>query len=259
MKFQIIFFLLLFLTSSACKEEVPLSFSAESFTEEAFDICKTVSCPEITINYIKVSGDKSISKKINLEIIGYIISALNIGEDSIPKTKTINDAASDFIKVARLHAADFPDMSAEYFAEINISELYYSAEIVSIEMHQYLYTGGAHGSGNTFFLNIDPKTGTKIPSEAFFKNSVNFTSFAEIKFREVYKISSIESINATGFWFEDERFYLPDSIGLTESSLILLYNQYEIASYAEGPIELKIPLQEVEEYLNFKVLPSRIE
>jgi len=171
MKIQNIFILLLLLSLTRCTDEVPLSFSTESFTEETFGICKTVSCPEITINYIKASGDKSISEKINSEIISYIIAALNIGEDSIPKVKNIDDAASYFIKVARLHAADFPDMSAEYFAEINISELYYSTELVSIEMNQYLYTGGAHGSANTFFLNIDPQTGNKIASESLFKNS----------------------------------------------------------------------------------------
>jgi len=255
MKIQNIFILLLFLSLTACKDEVPLTFSTESFTEETFGICKTVSCPEITINYIKASGGKGISEKINTEIRSYIIAALNIGKDSIPKAKTIKDAASGFIKVARLHAADFPDMSAEYFAEINISELFYSTELVSIEMHQYLYTGGAHGSGNTSFMNTDPQTGNEIPSEALFKNNIDFTAFAENKFRAANKISSTESINSTGFWFEDDTFYLPESIGLTETSFILIYNQYEIASYAEGPVELKIPLEEVKEYLNFKVFP----
>jgi hypothetical protein len=255
MKIQNILILLLFLSLTRCKDEVPLSFSAESFTEETFNICKTVSCPEITINYIKALGAKSMSEKINSEIINYVLAALNIGQDSIPKAKTINDAASDFIKVARLHAADFPDMSAEYFAEINISEIFSSTELVSIEMHKYLYTGGAHGSGNTFFLNIDPSTGNEIPLEALFKNRIDFTAFAENKFREANNISSNDSINSTGFWFEDDSFYLPDSIGLTETSFILFYNQYEIASYSEGPIELKIPMEEVKEYLNFKVFP----
>jgi hypothetical protein len=254
MKIQNIFILLLFLKLTACKDEVPLSFSSESFTEETFDICKTVSCPEITINYIKAAGDKSTSGKINSEIIGYIIAALNIGEDSIPKAKTIKEAASDFIKVARLNAADFPDMSVEYFAEINISELYYSIELVSIEMHKYLYTGGAHGSGNTFFLNVDPQNGNEIPSEALFKNSIDFKVFAEHKFRDAHKISSDESINSTGFSFENDRFYLPNSIGFSETDLIILYNQYEIASYADGPVELKIPLEKVKEYLNFKLV-----
>ena len=255
MKIQKAFILVLFFSMAACKNELPVHFSAESFTEEAFTICATVSCPEITINYIKASGDKDISNKINSEIIRYITDALYIGEDPISTSKPINKAASDFIKVARLHAADFPDMSAEYFVEINISVLYCSTELVSIEMKQYSYTGGAHGNGNTFFLNINPQTGIEIPIEDLFSKRPEFTNFAESKFREANNIMAYESINSTGFWFENDRFYLPESIGLSKTNLLLIYNQYEIASYAEGPVALKIPLEELKEYLNFNMLP----
>ena len=254
MKIQKAFFLILFFSMVACKNELPVHFSAENFTEETFTICATVSCPEITINYIKASGDKDISNKINSEIIRYVTAALYIGEDPAPASKPIKEAASNFIKVARLHAADFPDMSAEYFAEINISALYSSTEIVSIEMKQYSYTGGAHGNGNTFFLNINPQTGIEIPMEDLFSKRLDFKSFAESKFREANNIMAYESINSTGFWFENDRFYLPESIGLSKTNLLLVYNQYEIASYAGGPVALKIPLEELKEYLNFNML-----
>lgn len=253
MKIKHAVIIIFFFAILSCQKDVPLIFSSESFTELAIDTCKTVSCPDITINYIEAQGDKTISERINSEINKFISAALNIGEDTIPKAKTIAEAASDFIKVARLHAADFPDMSAEYFAEINVSESLNTTEIVSVEMQHYLYTGGAHGSGYTFFLNVDPRTGFEIPSEALFKNNTEFVKFAEEKFREVNNIPANENINATGFWFDDNRFYIPDTVGFTDTSLILIFNQYEIASYAEGPIELEIGLEEVKDYLSFKV------
>ena len=253
MKIQNTLIIILFLAFVSCKNEVPLFFSSESFTEAVIDSCKTVSCPDITINYIEAQGDKINSEKINSEIKKYIITALNIGEDSISKAKTIEEAASDFIKVARLHAADFPDMSAEYFAEINVSESFNSIQLISVEMQQYLYTGGAHGSGSDLFLNIDPRTGNEIPSEALFKNITDFTKFAEEKFRAANKIPINDSINSTGFWFDNDLFYIPETIGFTETNLILIYNPYEIANYVDGPVELEIPLEEVRQYLKFKV------
>ena len=255
MKIQNSIIIIFFLVISSCKKEAPLIFSSESFTEVTIDTCKTVSCPDITINYVEALGDKIISEKINSDIKKYIIAALNIGEDSISKAKTIEEAATDFIKVARLHAADFPDMSAEYFAEINVSESFNSNELISLELHQYLYTGGAHGSGYSFFLNIDPRTGNEIPSEALFKNNTEFAEFAEEKFRETNKIPANESINATGFWFDNDRFYIPETVGFTETSLILIFNQYEIAGYADGPVELEIPLEETKGYLKYKIRP----
>ncbi len=61
------------------------------------------------------------------------------------------------------------------------------------------------------------------------------------------------SINATGFWFENDGFYLPETFGISKKSITLHYNQYEIASYAEGPITIEIPLTEVKEWLKISI------
>jgi hypothetical protein len=247
--------LLLLLSASllySCKRDIPLKFASDSFTEDAFEICKSIGCPEITINYVQAIGKESVSEKINSEIKAFIIASLTIGEDSIPKAKTIADAASEFIKTYRMHSADFPDMSAEYFAEINVTELYQSSEIISFELRQYLYTGGAHGFGSVAFLNVDSETGNELTMEALISNKTDFTLFCEKKFKLANNIKTDESINSTGFWFEDDTFYLPDTIGFTDTSVILIYNSYEIASYAAGAIELEIPMEEAGPFLTIE-------
>lgn len=249
---KILAIVFLLLAATSCQLEVPLNFSSESFTEASFEACKTISCPELTINYIEALGDTKASERINSEIKKNIITALHIGDDSISKAKTISEAASEFIKTYRLHSAEFPDMSAEYFAEINVKESYNTTKMSSIEMRQYLYTGGAHGYGHVSYLNVRSKNGAEIPSEELFKNLDTFTIFAETKFRETFKIPKNESINSTGFWFEDELFVLPETIGFTKDSLLLIYNQYDIASYADGPVVLSISLTEAAPYLAFK-------
>ena len=77
-----------------------------------------------------------------------------------------------------------------------------------------------------------------------------FTAFAEKKFRSEQNIAKDQSINENGFWFENDTFYLPESVGFTQDSLIFVYNQYDIASYADGPIELKIAMKEAEPFLS---------
>jgi len=249
MKFQVYFYLLTITLFLSCSKGVPLIFTSESFTENSLELCKNIGCPDITINYVKVNGNSEASEKINSEISTAIISALHIEDESEPRAKTIPEAAERFIKSYRMDSADFPDMSAEYFAEINATETYNSKKLVSIQLQLYLYTGGAHGYGNTTFLNFDPQTGAKIALEDLFENLEDFTLIVEEKFRDANNIPKGESINDTGFWFENEVFYLPETIGFTKTDLILLYNQYEIASYADGPITLKIPIQEVTKYL----------
>jgi hypothetical protein len=49
--------------------------------------------------------------------------------------------------------------------------------------------------------------------------------------------------------FEENLFSLPENIGLTAEGIKLHYNQYEVASYADGPIELTLPFPEVKQFL----------
>lgn len=51
--------------------------------------------------------------------------------------------------------------------------------------------------------------------------------------------------------FEENSFHLPASIGLTQNELILHYNPYEIASYADGPKTISIPIEELKNLLLF--------
>lgn len=238
------------LITVSCNQEKNIEFSPESFTEKELSICKNSKCPEITINYVEVFGDDKVSEKINKKINNFIFSSLLMGEDTIPTAKTIQEAATHFIEVYNADKAQFPDMAGDYFAEISVNEIYTSPEHICFEMRQYLFTGGAHGYGTTSFLNLDPKTGDELTSKELFKNNKELTAFAEKKFRSQQNIAKNQSINDTGFWFENEKFYLPESVGFTQDSLIFIYNQYDIASYADGPIELKIAMKEAAPFLS---------
>ncbi|MCB0465279.1 MAG: DUF4163 domain-containing protein [Aequorivita sp.] len=241
---------LIALITVGCNQERDIEFSSESFTEKELSICKNSKCPEVTINYVEVFGDDAVSEKINKKIKNFIFTSLLMGEDTIPKAKTIQEAATGFIEVYNADKAQFPDMAGNYFAEISVNEIYTSKEHLCFEMRQYLFTGGAHGYGTTSFLNIDPKTGEELTSKELFKNNTEFTAFAEKKFRIQQKIDKDQSINENGFWFENDKFYLPESVGFTQDSLIFVYNQYDIASYADGPIEMKIGMKEAEPFLS---------
>ena len=235
--------------SVACEKERKMVINGGNLTENDLDICKNANCPEITINYLKVLGDDEVAKKINKKINDFITSSLASGEDEKSEAKTIKEAATNFVKSYNADRSRFPDMAADYFAEISINEIYNSPSHICLELRQYLYTGGAHGYGTASFINFDPKTGNELTADELFKNKKDFTVFAEKKFRQQQKIGPDQSINDPGFWFENNVFHLPNSVGFTQDSLIFVYNQYDIASYADGPIELKIALNEAEPFL----------
>lgn len=246
------FLLLLIWVVSGCDKGPSIEFVSHTNSEDDISICQDVSCPEVTVNYISLEGDTEVVDKINTKIKYYIIKTLHLGDnEKSSESRSIVGAIEDFIQMYRTHNAEFPDMSAEYFADVSVTSLYNSKEIISLELSQYIYSGGAHGNGYVQFMNIDPKTGEEISLNDLVTDHSEFTTFVEIKFREKFSIPVQSNINSTGYWFHDDKFYLPTAIGLTANSILIHYNPYEIDSYAAGPIELEIPREEVRQFLNY--------
>ncbi|NNE76731.1 MAG: DUF3298 domain-containing protein, partial [Pricia sp.] len=99
------------------------------------------------------------------------------------------------------------------------------------------------------FLNFDKRKGRELENWQLFRNREDFQLFAERKFRNQEDIPLQGPINSTGFMFEKDSFYLPENIGFTKEGVKLLYNPYEVASYADGPIILTLPFKEVAPFL----------
>lgn len=232
-------------------DDYRMEFSFASITEKDLALCEKQRCPEITINYLQAKGDQVSYDNINEEIKNFVIASLHTSVNGIAP-KTIKDAAIAFSNRFHEDITEFPDTAAEYSAIIDVNEIYNTSHLVSLELTQYLYTGGAHGNGSTVFLNINPRNGKRLNFKDLIKNEQEFLAFAEKKFRDEHNIPADQPINSTGFWFEDEKFFLPESVGFTIDDLIFIYNDYEISSYAESPVELRIPREEAQRFLKIQ-------
>lgn len=250
MNYKIILLSLIGIFTFGCEQDRNIEVASESLTENELEICENQKCPEITINYLQAFGNDATADRINKKIHDFIIGSLMFEENSNQTAETIDEAATNFAKIYFEDLSRFPDMAADYSADISVSEIYNSPTLICFEMRQYLYTGGAHGYGTTSFLNIDPETGKELTSDELFKNKEKFTALAEKEFRKQQNIKKTQSINDLGFWFEKDTFYLPETVGFTADSLIFVYNQYDIASFADGPIELKIPIVDAKPFLS---------
>jgi hypothetical protein len=120
---------------------------------------------------------------------------------------------------------------------------------LTLALDSYLFTGGAHGYNATTFLNFDKRKSKQIEATDLFRDLESFTSYAEEQFRLQQKIPAKTTINSTGFMFENDMFHLPENIGFSEEGIQLYYNQYEVASYADGPILLTLPYQKAKQFL----------
>lgn len=238
-------YLLFFILLLGCKNTDQLTFEPVNYENAPCD-----DCPKVSISIPKVLEKIKVGLAIENALREEVIFLLTF-DDEI-KATNIEEAIQSFDNGYTELKNMYPDEAASWEAKINGEISYEDKKILTIQLDSYIFTGGAHGYSATRFLNFDKKKGTELENWQLFKSTGDFEHFVESEFRSKEKIPQDKPINSTGFMFEQDSFYLPENIGFTEKGLQLHYNQYEVASYADGPIVLTLPYDEVKNYLLMK-------
>lgn len=204
-------------------------------------------CPKITIAIPKAVKSTKTASTVNTALREEIISQL-LFDDEI-EVSDLDDALTSFkngyTELKELYAEE----TTPWEAKIEGKVVYEDEALLTVQLNSYVFTGGAHGYTAQRFLNFDKKRGVELENCQLFQNRKAFQQFVEAKFREQEAIPAEASINQTGLMFESDRFYLPENIGFTKEGVQLLYNPYEVASYADGPIVLTLPFKDVKPFL----------
>jgi hypothetical protein len=209
-------------------------------------VCKDV-CTTIHIE-IPVVHDHKAANSINQQVFNAIRDVLWFGEDPI-QGMNYAEITQSFINSYEEMVADFDQEMIPWEAKITGEISYQSEHLINIVLSSYTFTGGAHGYAGSLSLLFDAKTGHKIVPTSIFKDIEKFKSFAEEKFRKAYEIPAKDPINSTGLFMFSDVFVLPENIIFNKDEMMLLYNTYEIASYADGAFEVIIPLKEAQKFL----------
>ncbi len=230
----------------SCGRGEHLTFERTTFTNES-----CIQCPQVRIELPKVLDNRKISKTVNDALREEVISLLSFDEEY--QASSIEEAITSFNGGYEEVKRMFPDENMLWEATIEGEISYENEDILCIALDSYIYTGGAHGYGSTRYLNFHKKGGEELERDELFKELQPFKEYAEKQFRRLQEIPMDQSINSTGFMFEQDEFYLSENIGFTNYGLKLLYNPYEVASYADGSIEIILAYADVKKYLNVKV------
>lgn len=237
------YYLLVFLFTFGCENETKLTFEPYTIENEACD-----ACPSVSIHIPKSIGKTKLAKTIDTALKEEVIFLLSFDEGEVEIT-SIKNALKSFQNAYQELQKLYDDEPTNWEANIVGTISYEDEHFITLLLDSYIFTGGAHGYGSKTFLNFDKKKGIELENIDLFKDVEDFQVFAEEMFRQKEKIPIDKSINHTGFMFEQDSFYLPENLGFTQAGLKLLYNPYEVASYADGAIELVLPHAEIKKYL----------
>ena len=227
-----------------------LAFGPKEYEKKTTLPCKDI-CTYVSISIPNATGPKVASDSINNKIFNTVRSIVYFGEKPTNATN-YDDLMESFIQSYEELAKKFPDDAMSWEAKIKATVDYKTDSIINIKLHNYMFTGGAHGYEGDRSLLFSPQTGKSLTYADIFKDEAAFTKYAEQKFRTKYKIPANRSINATGLMFENEKFALPQNIFFRENGILLYYNAYEVAAYAEQQKEILIPYSEADAYLRLK-------
>ena len=216
----------------SCEEEIKLAFSEINILEEKEAV--------VEINIPNAEGQDIVSANINSELLSFTSNALNIESDRNSEgtfEKGIEQFNSSFISFKNNINSELQTELTPWEATIDGEVTYQSNNVVCVAMNTYLNTGAIHGTSRISFLNFDASTGKLLDYNQFIDDKGDFKNFLKSYFeKEVGPIP-------------DEEFKLPESIGLNDEGVIILYNLNEIPSYSDNLIEFNIPYDEVKSYL----------
>jgi hypothetical protein len=227
-----------------------LTFTAQHYSKKTSLPCKD-NCPKVTIDVLIAEGPEVASDSINKKVFDVVRKIIFFGEQPYA-ANNYDDLMASFIKSYEELKNEYPREALGWEGYVNAFIAYRSDKVLNINLEHYTYTGGAHGYAGKRSLLFNPETGKSLTYSDIFKDEAGFTNFSEKQFRKKFKIPMGKSINATGLMFENDKFILPQNIFFTDEGLLLYYNPYEIASYAEQEKELLLPYSEIEQYLKVK-------
>ena len=216
-----------------CREEKTLGMLPMTYSRES---------PKVQLQLPQADTTLQLGRTINTALEEEVISLLAF--DEATAITNIPDAVNSFSAGYTELIENF-EGTPEWEAMITADVSYEDARLLSIRMQSYLFTGGAHGFEEVRYLNFDKRRGRVIEGINMFTNFKPVLNLAEEMFRIAQAVPMEGDINSTGFMFEGDQFHLPETIGFDSHGMVLHYNQYEVASYADGPIVITLPWAEV--------------
>lgn len=230
-------------TENKTAEVNPVKFSDKSFLKSYNNCLPTDTCTYFKVDYIEaVSG--SNMDKVNKLITNIINNSLTFGDKAVTN---IQAAADTFMAQYVSMRKEFPESPQYWYLELSVSANLDHPKIINIASGNSSYMGGAHPNSYLEYYNISKETGDTLTLgnlfAAGFEKKLN--ELIDAKFRKDNNIAAGESLSDKGGLFENKISFNYNWVISNDGSITFLYNPYEIASYAQGPIDITLTKEEI--------------
>jgi len=209
------------------------------------------SCTTAAIAYPAFAGQKVLNDSLRNKLLQVFYFG-----DKEKKGASLEDLAQSVITSYQEDTSAI-HYGMSYSLDLSAVVRRQDSSLLVLELGGYAFSGGAHGSSQTFYVNWNTKSGKQISLDDLFTDGYTPTlnNIAEKIFRNDEKLSDNASLDH--YFFDKGVFSLNNNFMITPTGLDFLYNEYEIKSYAEGQTTLFIPYAQIKSLLRPKTVVSQ--
>ena len=242
------------------KEENHIEFDHLKLDEKVFLLPQN----DTTLPFADVKIDFIYPKKFNnqedLSRLQQIFTGTFFNDetyDSLSPQEALNNYVENYTKEYReltnQYNQDLANLEGDnrpswywYMLQKNNEIVYNDKHILSYLVEHADYTGGAHGSLQVLYYTIDLNELTTITEEDIFQPNYQHELTSKIieKLMNKYDVDTPEKLIDEGF-FDINEIAPNNNFWLNDNGIHYIFNQYEIAPYSMGPIEVTIPYEEI--------------
>lgn len=181
------------------------------------------------LKYAQVSGMKNTTaqKKINQVLLNDAKDAYKAYQQMLQDEKEIQ--GDDF-------CIEFP-YSCDFDYQTYYKVKYTENNKLSILVYDYLYEGGAHGMGWVTSYNFSTTTGKQIKITNVFDSKSDYTNVRKYAYNYMKKHDDVFYVNKES----DVPVHKSSQFFYTTGGIYLVFQEYEVAPYAAGFPQVKIP------------------
>lgn len=142
------------------------------------------------------------------------------------------------------------DLSRSYFRHVDLKTVGFCENFIVYKTFYSDYTGGAHGSHSTFFVNYDLKNNKVLNYDDIFMAGSQDSLLTIIKqaLCDQYYAKNLDALAEVSGIFTGDIF-VTHNVYLTGYNIVFYFNPYEIGPWCIGDVEVKIPVAQLSDYL----------
>lgn len=205
-----------------------------------------------TLEYPLIKDDISNEtlQNINAYIAGFILDS----ETPVKEFPNIKKQADKLFNEYDEAYAEFPRTST-WIVDKQVKIASKLGTLLCLSFSESSYKGGAHPNSNTFYKTFDLTDGHLVNMYSIIDfNQLNELNKIRLQTLRDQKNEILKEEDWKSYMFENAfepngSFNINTNMKVTKDTIEFYYNSYEIAAYAFGPTELKIPVSKMKSLL----------